>query len=215
MTPTPSTSPVPSYSRLAHLARAARWHRRGLGIAAAAVCLFASLSALAPRQPDSTAVVVAARDLASGDRIAAGDVRLIDMPTQFVPKSALTSVDDAVGGTLTGAQATGSVLTAAGLMSTRPPGMPGGERLVPFRVPDAGIAALLHVGDRISVVGTTADGGAVDLAADVRVAALPTEPADAFAAGRSGALVVVAADADTAAKLAAAAGQMPMSIVLR
>jgi len=192
-----------------------RWHRRGLGIASAVVCLFATLSALAPQQPDSVTVVVAAHELASGDRISADDVREIDIPGQFVPASALTSLDEAVGATLTGAQTAGSVLTAASLMGARPGDASADERLVPFRITDAGVAALLHVGDRISVVGSTSDGGPVDLATDVRVAALPASADDDFTTGESGALVVVATDPGTAATLAAAASQMRMSIVLR
>ena len=91
----------------------------------------------------------------------------------------------------------------------------GDERLVPFRVPDAATVALLQVGDRITVVGSTMDGGVVDLATDVRVAALPVSQSSGLGGGESGGLVVVAANAETAARLAAASSQMRMAIVMQ
>lgn len=58
------------------------------------------------------------------------------------------------------------------------------------------------------------DGGAVDLATNVQIAALPT-PGSTGMGPESGALVVVSADAETAARLAAASSQMRMAIVMQ
>lgn len=201
-----------SFSRLA---RAARWHRRTLGILAAVVCLFASLSALTPHEPETTEVLVATRALPAGTQLSAADVQVVAMPLPWVPDQAVADLAEVVGRTLTGALTRGSVLTAASTLNGRDPGSAANERLVPFRVPDAATVALLQVGDLISVVGASMDGGAVDLAIDVRVAALPAPASGGAFGGESGALVVVAADPATASRLAAASGQMRMAIVLR
>lgn len=182
---------------------------------AAVVCLFAALSALAPPQPETASALVAARTLSSGSLVAEDDLRVVDMPVDLVPEGALADPSEVVGRTLTAALTTGSVVTTASTLSGREGVAGPDERLVPFRVPDATTAALLQVGDRISVVGATVDGGAVDLATGVRVAALPAAAdSGSLGGGESGALVVVAADAQTAATLAAASTQMRMAIVL-
>lgn len=197
---------------MARLSRAIRWHRRGIGIAAAVVCLFACLSVLSPEAPESAPVVVAGRDLPAGTRLAATDLRVVLMPVEFVPSQALDTPEAAVGRTLTAALTSGSAITAASTLNGRE-SEGADERLVPFRVPDAATVSLLQVGDIITVVGATVDGGAVELATGVRVAALPAGTESSLGA-ESGALVVVAADAETAAELAAAASQMRMTIVL-
>lgn len=200
---------------LNRLTRTIRWHRRALGAVAAVVCLFAVLSALAPPKPETAAALVANRALTAGSLIAEGDLRVIDMPADLIPEGALAQPSEVVGRTLTAALTEGSVLTTASTLSGREGVAGPDERLVPFRVPDATTAALLQVGDRISVVGATVDGTAVDLATGVRVAALPAAASSGgLAGGESGALVVVAADVQTAATLAAASTQMRMAIVL-
>lgn len=201
-----------SFSRLA---RAARWHRRALGIIAAMVCLFATLSVLTPDEPDSATVLVATRDLPAGTRLAEADVSPRQFPVALLPRGALSDPADALGRTLTGAVTSGSVLTDASTLNGRSTDVGADERLVPFRVPDAATVSLLQVGDIISVVGSGADGLVVDLASGVRVAALPAPGgAGGLGGGESGALVVVAADEQTAARLAAASTQMRMAIVL-
>ncbi len=198
---------------LTRLGRFIRWHRRGLGAIAAMICLFATLSALAPAQPESAPVLVATKALPAGSTLAAADVQLIQMPLGLLPDQALADPQAAIGRVLTGALTQGSVLTSANMLSGRD-ATSADERLVPFRVPDAATVALLQVGDRITVVGSTMDGGAVDLATNVQIAALPT-PGSTGMGPESGALVVVSADAETAARLAAASSQMRMAIVMQ
>lgn len=197
------------------ISRFISWHRRGLGVLAAVICLFACLNVLNPAQPESAPVLVAARSLPAGGTLSDADLNVIEMPVAFIPEAALSQHSQATGRILTGAVSAGSVLTANSVLTGREATDPD-ERLVPFRVPDAATVALLQVGDRISVVGSSVDGGVIDLATDVRIAALPT-PASGSSLGstESGALVVVAANQQTAARLAAASNQMRMAIVLR
>ena len=133
---------------------------------------------------------------------------------ELMPDQALHDPAEAIGRILTGSLTRGSVVTSANMLNGRETSS-GDERLVPFRVPDAATVALLQVGDRITVVGSTMDGGVVDLATDVRVAALPVSQSSGLGGGESGGLVVVAANAETAARLAAASSQMRMAIVMQ
>jgi len=79
-----------------------------------------------------------------------------------------------------------------------------GEMLVPLRVHDAGIALLLRVGDRLTVVTSTPEGEAVTIAEHVRVAQLPSQDDGVLSnSGSSGTLIVVAVPKSTAVQLAA------------
>ena len=204
-------TPAEAFTRLA---RAARWHRRSLGTVAAVICLFAVLTLLAPAKPETALALVASHPLAAGTLLTETDLRVSEIPLDYLPEGALVDSAEAVGRTLTGALTAGSVLTTASTLSGRDGSAGPNERLVPFRVPDATTAALLQVGDRITVVGATIDGTAIDLASGVRVAALPTAAGNGSLGGESGAMVVVTADPQTAATLAAASTQMRMAIVL-
>ena len=199
-----------------NLARAVRWHRRGLAAVAAAICLLATISALRPEAPPTTPVVVAVATIPAGRTLGAADVTLRDVPLEMVPDGALTSVDDAIGAAVAVTQTPRSVLTRADLTGTGL--LPDGsdEVLVPFRVDDAGVVALLRIGDRIDVVGTRPDGGTATLATDVRVAALPAraESGGLVATSASSALVVVAIDPADAPNLASGASQMRLAVVM-
>lgn len=197
------------------LARLARWHRRSLGILAAMVCLFATLSVLAPAEPETAPILVATRELPGGTRLSETDIRQVPWPVALLPAGALSEPEEVVGRTITGGLSTGSALTSAAILNGRTDGAGPGERLVPFRVPDAVTASLLQVGDVITVVGSGADGNVIELATSVRVAGLPSPSGSGgLGGGESGALIVVAADEQTAARLAAASTQMRMAIVL-
>lgn len=182
---------------------------------AAVVCLLALVSALTPAHEATGPVVVCATRLEAGTQLAAEQLKLQDRPLTFIPDGALSSVNQAIGQTLVAARTPGSLLTSADLLSTGADAKPG-MLLVPFRVPDAQIAALLHVGDRISVVSVTAEGVQTVLARGVQVVALPKSPPEANGLGTTspGSLVVVAAEERVAAALAAAATQLPLAVLL-
>ncbi len=160
-------------------------------------------------------VLVATRDLPAGSQLTDTDVELAPFPNELLPDGALSDTTESVGRTLTGALNTGSVLTTASILNGRDLGAAAGERLVPFRVPDASTVQLLRVGDVISVVGSASDGSVIELASNVRVAALPAaDSSSGLGSSESGGLVVVAADEETAAALAVASTNMRMAIVL-
>lgn len=199
------------------LRRAVRWHRRGLGALAMAVCLVCALMALSPSAPESRTVLVTTAALPGGTTLAPDHVRTVDVPLDLVPEGALTGNQAALGRTLATSRTRGSILTDSDLVGR---GLLAGEQgldLVPFRVADSGVAALLSVGDLISVIGSSSDGATKTVASEVRIVALH-QPVSAGALGGSspseGALIIVAAPEHTAQELASASSQYALSVVL-
>src|SRR5690349_20691136 len=66
--------------------RAVRRHRRTLAMLAAAAAVLTGLTALARPAPATVTVVTAARPLAAGATIGAGDLRRTDLPPEAVPE---------------------------------------------------------------------------------------------------------------------------------
>ena len=200
---------------LRSLRRAALWHRRGLSALAAAVCVLAVVAAVRPPAPRLVTVVVTARAVDAGTKLAAADLTTADLPASAVPDLAVTDTDDVLGATLVGALTRGSVLTASSTVDAGR-GVPAGQRLVPFRMHDATVLGLLRVGDRVTVVATN-DGSMVTLAKQVRVAAIPQSGDSGGVLGgstESGGMVLLACDPATAEVLAAWSGSASVGIAL-
>lgn len=203
-------------SWISSVLRAVRWHRRGLAVVAAACALVLALAALSPGPGPTRTVVVSARDLAAGVVVGADDVTTAELPVDAVPASALTDPAQIVGQLLAAPRPGGATLLDEDVVSSSLVSASDGLSLVPFRIPDAAIASILEVGDLISVVTLGPDGQSLPVVDRVRIAALPA-PVEAGAvggSGPSGALVVVAADADQAALLASVSSSYEMGIIL-
>lgn len=170
-----------------------RWHRRGLAAIAAALCVVAVVSALRPPEPATTRVVRAAANLPAGHQISADDLVTVDLLRAAVPDQVISSVDDLIGQTLIGGVPKGQVLTEADIISgDLQPG--DGQVLVPLRLRDAGIAALLQVGQVVAIVAADNEGTPVVVADHARIAALPRQPdGGTFGSDRSGGVLVVVA----------------------
>ena len=189
--------------------RALRWHRRAIAVVALTVCLFSGLGIALSPHPTGSPVVVAARSLPPGKLLTSDDVRSALAPADLVPAGALTQTAQAVGSRLAVGQAQGEMLTdlalgtADALFDTA-----AGEVLVPFRLADPGVAALLRVGTHVTVVASQPDGQSWAVAQHVRVAALPNQ-GDAGVLGSgttTAALILVATDPATGQQLAGAHG---------
>jgi pilus assembly protein CpaB len=198
---------------LRELSRAVRRHRALLAAGLVAAAVATALPTLAPAPLPTVAVLSAAHDLAPGAPLAAADVVTTALPRSAVPAGALTLPGSALGRVVAGPVRRGETLTdvrllGAGLLA-------GGRDLVatPVRLADPATAALLHAGDRVDVLAAPADGkpvSATTVAAGVQVLAVP-------GAGQSdpdGALVVLAATPQTAARLAAAAVGSRLSVTV-
>lgn len=173
-------------------------------------------TAFSPAPIHTTPVVVANRSLPAGTQLAASDLSIVQFPDALAPTAALGALGEAANKQLSVAVSPGTPLTDNSLLSTN--SLAGkGEQLAPFRVSDAAIAALLHVGDIVTVVASTTDNQVVTIARKVRIAALPGAATDSgiTSSGSSGGpVVVVSCDEKTAGALAAWAGSSQLGITL-
>lgn len=193
---TPPRPPRPLRHRLAdaltRVRRRVLRRRRPLAVLLAAGAVAATLHTLAPPPPASTAVRVAARDLPAGHVLEESDLADAEVPPGVVPEGAVAAPEGRVlAAPLRAGEAVTDVrLVGEGLASAQPPGTVA----LPVRLSDAGQAALLTAGDRITLVATDAQAGtAAPLADDALVLAIP-DPRHAGDGALPGRLVVVALD---------------------
>lgn len=203
------------------------WRGSGFGrtlllrrIAAALLVVLAAVLALAPdRDSAGVAVVVAARDLTPGTELGAAELVLRELPTQTVPDGAARTTAAVLGRTLAAPVRRGEPLTdvrLAGRDLARAVSADPDATSVPVRLPDPGVAALLHPGAVVDVVGLgERQDEPVVLARRARVLAV-LEPADdaAGAGAAQGRLVLVALDAAAATRVAAAALSRPLTVTV-
>lgn len=174
--------------RLRPVRRAVLARRRLLAAVLAAVAVGGGVHAAAPPPPPSVPVVTASRDLPAGTVLGADDLTTVAYAPGTVPAGTST---DPVGRTLAAAVRRGEPVTDVRLVG---PALTAGDATrtaVPLRLPDAGMVALLRVGDRIDLLATDPQGGGSRVvAAGVPVLAIPP-PGTEVVAGQPGALVVV------------------------
>jgi len=185
--------------RLRPVRRAVLARRRLLAAVLAAVAVAAGVHAAAAPPPPAVTVLTAAHDLPAGSVLEADDL----VSAAFSPGSVPDGVaDDAVGRTLAAAVRRGEPVTDVRLVG---PALTSGDpsrTALPVRLPDAGMVALLDVGDRIDLVATDPQGGGSHVvAAGVPVLAIPAADAEVVA-GQPGALVVVGVEPTDATGLA-------------
>lgn len=183
-----------------------------LGIAA---LLLAAEPGQAPAPP-STSVVVAARDLPGGVALTRSDLRLARVPHALVPAGAVRAPSAAIGRATSGPVRAGEPLTDVRLLGPALLRAVAGAGAVaaPVRIADPGAVALLRPGDRVDVVSAGSTGGEPPrlVASDVPVVGVP--PADSDGAAE-GALIVLAASPEVAARLVAAAATSRLSLTVR
>lgn len=180
--------------------RAVLARRRLLAAALTAVAVLAGLHATAAPAPPHVSVRVAARDLPAGTVLTSGDLAEADFAPGSVPADL---AEDPAGRTLAAPLRTGEPVTDVRLVGPAlSEGYPG-LTAVPVRLPDAGMAGLLRVGDRIDLVSADPQGGGAEVVAyDVPVLAIPDLEPEVGASGLTGRLVVVGAAPDEVAEIA-------------
>lgn len=162
-----------------------------------------ALHTLAPPPPDTVDVLVAARDLPSGTRLADDDLVRRAYPVPLAPHGAASA---AVGRVLAAPIGRGEVLTDLRVVGPALALAQPGETVLPVRLPDAGMASLLRPGDEIDLVATDPGTGlSAVVARDVTVLATPAGAPEGPAGGSGGALVVVGASAAEAIDISSAA----------
>jgi hypothetical protein len=141
-------------------------------------------------------------------------VRTERLPVTAVPSGAARTTTALLGRTLAGPVGADEVITPERLVSgALVRGLSAGSVAAPVRIADADAVRLLRVGDRIDVYAPTTSGlSATAVLRDALVVGLP-QP-DVSAGPSEGALVVVAASAWDAGRLAQQAARTPLSFTL-
>lgn len=173
------------------LAWRARWVvvALGLGLTAAGV-----LGTLRPPPPPTRPVVVAGLPLVAGTRLAAADVRVVDVPTHLAAADAATRVDDVLDRSLAVDLTPGSPLVPGVLADDGAAGPPG-TVVATVRLADTGAAALLEPGRRVDVLAATAEGGPATVVA-ARALVLPAPERGAGPENATGIGSALGAEAD-------------------
>ena len=164
--------------------------RRPLAALLAAGAVLAGVHELRPPAPDVEAVLTAARDLPAGTTLDRDDLASVDYAAGTAP---VGLADDAVGRVLASPVRAGEPLTDVRLVGAPLAAAYPDAVALPVRLPDAGMAALLRVGDRIDLVAADPQGAtARRVASDLAVVALPAVDGEAASSGLPGRLVVLA-----------------------
>ena len=158
--------------------------------------------------PATVPVVVAAADLAPGAVLASGDVAVAHYPPGLRPAGTVEDPAAVVGRVLAGGLRPGVPLTDAGLVGAGLTDRLGaGQVAAPVRPADLAVTSLVRPGDRVDVLATPPGAARAEVvAAGAPVLAAPGREDDG--------LLLVAVDADTAARLAAAATTATLTLSL-
>ncbi|MGO4190725.1 RcpC/CpaB family pilus assembly protein [Arthrobacter sp. YAF17] len=206
--------------------RLVRWLERNRRLTVALLlCIAAGITVqqLTPAPAFTVSAFAAARDLPSGEVLGPEDLTLLSVPRDLVPAGSFGGNDSPHGKQLAVALRKGQLLSDSQLLG---PGLlagsPPGTAAVPLRMADPASIQLLSPGQLVNVVMTT--GGTFDqtAASQVLAAAVPVlwtsghgnEAGQWLAAGETEGLMVVAADADEARRLAGASTQGKLFFVL-
>ena len=193
--------------------RAFRRHRRLLAGLAAAVAVLAALTVIRGNT-DEVPVLVAAREIPAGTVLADTDVSVARWPADLVPQGALGAAEDAVGKTVASAIPAKGPVTRSSFPDS---GALVREGMVamPVKFGSGAPIDLLHVGDRIDLIGSASDGTQQVLVSGAQVVAMPSSGSGGgMFAGESPGVVLVEVTSSQAATLAGAAGLGGLSFAL-
>jgi pilus assembly protein CpaB len=167
--------------------------------------------------PPTAPVVVASADLPAGAGLVVDDLQVARWPSDVVPAGAARSSSELVGRTLAGALRAGEPVTDVRLVG---PGLtatlPAGQVAAPVRLADLAVAGLVQPGDRVDVLATAPDAVEADVLVSGALVLAPTGAADSDAdqSDAGAGLLLLAVDAGTGARLAAAAASDTLSVTL-
>lgn len=206
--------------------RLVRWLERNRRLAVALLlCIAAGITVqqLTPAPAFTVSAFAAARDLPSGEVLGPEDLTLLSVPRDLVPAGSYGGNVSPHGKQLAVALRKGQLLSDSQLLG---PGLlagsPPGTAAVPLRMADPASIQLLSPGQLVNVVMTTGDNFDQTAASQVLAAAVPvlwtsghgSEAGQWLAAGETEGLMVVAADAEEARRLAGASTQGKLFFVL-
>lgn len=178
---------------------------------------------LTPAPADTVAAFAAARDLPAGKTLSPDDLTVLSVPRDLVPAGSYGGIDSLQGQQLAVALRKGQLLSDSQLLG---PGLlagsPPGSAAVPLRMADPASIQLLSPGQLVNVVMTNGNGFDQPAASQVLAAAVPVLWTSGhgggagpwLATGETEGLLVVAADAGQAHRLAGASTQGKLFFVL-
>ncbi len=160
-------------------------------------------------------LVVAARDIPGGARLAADDLAVVRVPANLAADGAFPGPAELLGRTVVTQVPERRLLTESDLLESA--GLTGaGKVAMPIRFEDSAAQQLVRVGGRIDILGPTEDGAGYGVVASyVRVVAVPEVAESGLLGGSQAALVLVEVDQTRAAAIAAAAAVSALSFALR
>lgn len=206
--------------------RLARWLAGNRRLAVALLlCVAAGLTVqqLTPAPALTVPTLAAARDLPAGETLDPDDLTALNVPRGLLPAGSYGSAEPLLGKQLAVALRKGQLLSDAQLLG---PGLlagsPQGSAAVPLRMADPASIQLLSPGQLVNVVMTTGNGFDQPAASEVLAAAVPVlwtsghgnGAGQWLATGETDGLLVVAADARQAGRLAGASTQGKLFFVL-
>jgi pilus assembly protein CpaB len=206
--------------------RLARWLGRNRRLAIALLlCLAAAIGVhqLTPAPVDTVTGIAAARDLPAGTALAPSDLARVQVPPGMMAAGFLDQENQVAGKQLAAPLRKGQLLADAQLLG---PGLlagtPSGSAAVPLRMADPSSIQLVSPGQLVNVVLTGANGFDQQSPSEVLATAVPV----LWTSGKGGSggqwlgtaetdgLIVVAASAGQAARLAGASTQGKLFFVL-
>jgi pilus assembly protein CpaB len=188
-----------------------------LAVTALVLALRPEPAATTGRMPRTVPVVVAGVDLPAGTVLSGAHVAVARLPADGVPAGIEPHPDALLGRALAGAVRAGEPLTDVRLVG---PGLtallPRGQVAAPVRLADLAVTALVRTGDRVDVLAAPPDAERAEVAAAgaLVLAAPGPGPATGPEADPAAGLLLLAVDAPTAARLAAAATSATLTVSL-
>lgn len=197
---------------LSWLRRFVAQHRRIVVVVLVALAALALTEHLKPRPEPGVAVVVTAREVASGAQLTHADLRTVELPGSTVPAHAARDPAELVGRTAGLTLAKNTIVQDA-MLSGSP--VPEGRALVPITLADAQLRELLVPGTALTLVMTDETGISV-VTGDARVAAAPAPSSGTGLGGvtRSTVLLLVDVPSDVAGRVAVLGQQNQLNVVL-
>jgi pilus assembly protein CpaB len=202
------------------------WASRNRRLAVALLlCVAAGLAVqqLTPAPANTVAAFAAARDLPAGSTLEPGDVETLSVPPGLVPDGSFSSEAGLRGKQLAVALRKGQLLSDSQLLG---PGLlagsPPGSAAVPLRMADPASIQLVSPGQLVNVVLTSGNGFDQPAESQVLAAAVPVLWTSAqggkagqwLATAETDGLIVVAAAAEQARRLAGSSTQGKLFFVL-
>lgn len=147
-------------------------------------------------------IAVAEHDLAPGAQLDAKDVRAVEWPADLVP-AGVVALADVDGRTVAAPVPEGEPLTRERLVGRALTGE-AGSSVLPVRLPDPAVVALLRPGDAVDLLAVDPESGTTETVTDGAVVlAVPPDPPDD--GGLSGRVVMMSVDSADASAVASAA----------